>query len=199
MKGFYVTDSCKIKLQVCKCPLSLSWWLCMTVCFHVNRVCNSSAVGAGTVQTVSTLCFSFLSADSLHYFLPFHNCACLPKCVKTASISSLGCLFSFSLFPSPKTTKKPKLWMLLWRKGSVSLKNTLTLHEGFKRITLKQWNPLETLSFFPVVTLSLPHLGSWNCRWRKTHGAIVYSFFLMGQSIYFQCNVIFFFFLVHLC
>lgn len=144
---------------------------------------------------VSTLYFSLLSADSLHYSLPFYNCAFLPKCVKTASISSLGCLFSFSLFPSPKTTKKPKLWMLLWRKGSVSLKNTLTLHEGFKRITLKQWNPLETPPFFPVVT---PYL-TWEVETvgeEKTHyGAIVCSCFsLMGQSIYFQCNVIIFFF-----
>lgn len=58
MKGFYITDPYKTKLQVCMYLLFLSWQLFVTVCFHVvkDRVCNSSAVGAGAVQTVSALC-----------------------------------------------------------------------------------------------------------------------------------------------
>lgn len=72
VKGFCIIDPYKTKLQVCMCLLFLSWQLCVTVCFHVikNRVYNSSAVGAGAVQTMSALClFSLLSAHKLHYFL----------------------------------------------------------------------------------------------------------------------------------
>lgn len=83
MKGFYITDPCRTKLQVGMCLLFLSWQLCVTLCFHVNknRVCNSSAVGAGAVQTMSALClFSLLSADKLRYFLPQYS-TFFPKCV----------------------------------------------------------------------------------------------------------------------
>lgn len=73
MKGFYIADSHKIKLQVCKRPLSLSWQLCMTVCFRVNRVCNSSAIGAGTVQTMSAFSvFPFyLQIHYIYYIISF--------------------------------------------------------------------------------------------------------------------------------
>lgn len=188
MKGFCVTDSYKIKLQVSKCPLS--WQLCMTVCFHVKRMCNSSAVGASTVQTVSALSiFPFYLQIRYIISFPFVTMLSFQKYQNCQHFMSGRLVFFLPLSLTENNQKKPKLWMSLWRKGSVSLKNTL--HEGFKRITLQQWNPLETPPFFPVVTLSLPHLGSWNCRWRKTHyGSIVYSFlFLMGQSSYFQCNV----------
>lgn len=158
----------------------------MTVCFHVikNRVCSSSAVEAGTVQTMSALsvCF-FPSICRFTALFPSSLLRFPSKTCQNCQHFGSGMLVFFLPLP-PKAAKKAKLWML-WRKGSVSLKRTWTLHEGFERITVKQWNPLEMPPFFPLVTLSLPHLGSWNYRWRKTcYGAIVYHFFfLMGQSL----------------
>lgn len=103
VKGFCIIDPYKTKLQVCMCLLFLSWQLCVTVCFHVikNRVYNSSAVGAGAVQTMSALClFSLLSAHKLHYFLLLYF------------LSKVYQLLAFHLwdacFLSPSPWKQPK-------------------------------------------------------------------------------------------